>query len=113
MEQHVTIYSTPTCHFCQLAKEFLTEKNIPFTNFNVAEDAAKREEMINLTGQLGVPVIQISWLALTAKRLQQSLASRHSVKKQKLAHNQNRQSTPDRRFCCKSPRSSIDRTAPS
>jgi glutaredoxin 3 len=59
MEQHVTIYSTPTCHFCQLAKEFLTEKNIPFTNFNVAEDAAKREEMINLTGQLGVPVIQI------------------------------------------------------
>ncbi|MDB5225030.1 MAG: glutaredoxin-like protein YruB-family [Candidatus Adlerbacteria bacterium] len=55
----ITIYSTPTCHFCQMAKEFLTEKNIAFTNFNVAEDAAKREEMINLTGQLGVPVIQI------------------------------------------------------
>jgi glutaredoxin len=52
MEQHVTIYSTPTCHFCQLAKEFLTEKNIPYTNYDVSMDAAKRQEMIQMTGQL-------------------------------------------------------------
>jgi glutaredoxin 3 len=55
----ITIYSTPTCHFCQMAKEFLTEKGIPYTNFDVSVDAAKREEMIKMTGQLGVPVIAI------------------------------------------------------
>ena len=59
MEKHVTIYSTPTCHFCQLAKEFLTEKNIPYTNYDVSQDAAKRMEMVQITGQLGVPVIVI------------------------------------------------------
>ena len=57
--KNVTIYSTPTCHFCQMAKEFFAEKNIPYTNYDVSTDAAKREEMINLTGQLGVPVIVI------------------------------------------------------
>lgn len=55
----VTIYSTPTCHFCQMAKEFLNEHNVPFTNYDVSVDAAKREEMIQLTGQLGVPVIKV------------------------------------------------------
>lgn len=59
MDKTVTIYSTPTCHFCQLAKEFLTEKGIAYTNFDVSVDAAKREEMINMTGQLGVPVIKV------------------------------------------------------
>ena len=57
--KHVTIYSTPTCHFCQLAKEFFAEKNIKYTAYDVASDAARREEMINLTGQLGVPTIVI------------------------------------------------------
>lgn len=55
----VTIYSTPTCHFCKAAKEYLTEKNIPFTAYDVSTDTAKREEMIQLTGQLGVPVIVV------------------------------------------------------
>ena len=56
---HVTIYSTPTCHFCKEAKEFFVEKNVPYINYDVASDAAKRNEMIQLTGQLGVPVIVI------------------------------------------------------
>lgn len=59
MSKHVTIYSTPTCHFCHMAKEFFTEKGIEFTNYDVASDAAKRQEMIQMTGQLGVPVIVI------------------------------------------------------
>ncbi len=59
MDKTVTIYSTPTCHFCKMAKDFFAEKNIPFTNFDVSVDAAKREEMIQMTGQLGVPVIVI------------------------------------------------------
>ncbi len=60
MEKNVTIYSTPTCHFCKMAKDFFAEKNIPFTNYDVATDATKRAEMIELTGQLGVPVIVIN-----------------------------------------------------
>lgn len=57
--KQITIYSTPTCHFCQAAKEFFTEKGLVFTNYDVAADAEKREEMIKLTGQLGVPVIKV------------------------------------------------------
>ncbi|PIT91283.1 NrdH-redoxin [Candidatus Kaiserbacteria bacterium CG10_big_fil_rev_8_21_14_0_10_49_17] len=57
MDKKVTIYSTPTCHFCQLAKEFLKEKNIEFTDYNVAEDMEKRQEMMEKSGQMAVPVI--------------------------------------------------------
>jgi len=55
----VTIYTTPTCHFCKLAKEFFAEKNVEYTAYDVSTDAEKREEMIQMTGQLGVPVIKI------------------------------------------------------
>lgn len=55
----VTMYTTPTCHFCKAAKEFFAEKGVQFTAYDVASDAQKREEMINLTGQLGVPVIVV------------------------------------------------------
>ena len=59
MDKHVTIYSTPTCHFCKMAKDFFTEKGVQYTNYDVASDAQKRQEMIQMTGQLGVPVIVI------------------------------------------------------
>ena len=55
----VTIYSTNTCHYCNLAKDFFKEKNITYTEHNVGTDLEKRQEMINLTHQLGVPVIRI------------------------------------------------------
>jgi glutaredoxin-like YruB-family protein len=55
----VSIYSTPTCHYCNLAKEYFQANNVPFENFNVAEDTKKREEMLDLTGQMGVPVIRV------------------------------------------------------
>lgn len=42
-----------------MAKEFFTEKGVEFTSYDVASDAAKRQEMIQMTGQLGVPVIVI------------------------------------------------------
>jgi glutaredoxin 3 len=60
MEQKtVQIYSTPSCHFCHAAKEFFTAKGVPFTDYNVAQDLEKRQEMVDMTGQMGVPVIQI------------------------------------------------------
>ena len=55
----VTIYSTPTCHFCHMAKIFFKENNIAYTEHNVAADLAKRKEMIEKSGQMGVPVILI------------------------------------------------------
>ena len=59
MNKNVTIYSTPTCHFCQLAKEFFKEKGIEYTEYNVLTDLEKRQEMVDKSGQLGVPVIAI------------------------------------------------------
>ena len=55
----VEIYSTPTCHFCHMAKDFFAANNVAFTDYNVAVDTAKREEMMDKSGQLGVPVIVI------------------------------------------------------
>ncbi|MBX4189031.1 glutathione S-transferase N-terminal domain-containing protein [Candidatus Parcubacteria bacterium] len=55
----VEIYSTPSCHFCHMAKEFFTEHHIAFTDYDVASDISKREEMMDKSGQLGVPVIVI------------------------------------------------------
>jgi len=55
----VTIYSTPSCHFCHLAKDFFTENNVEYTEFDVASDLDKRKEMMDMTGQMGVPVIKI------------------------------------------------------
>ena len=58
-DKKVVVYSTPTCHFCQLAKAFFAENNIEFTDYNVAEDHAKAQEMVQRSGQMGVPVIFI------------------------------------------------------
>ena len=55
----VTIYSTPTCHFCHAAKDFFTENHVAFTDYNVGTDLAKRKEMIEKSGQMGVPVITV------------------------------------------------------
>lgn len=59
MDKNVTIYSTPTCHFCHMTKDFLKEKGIAFTDYDVAHDLQKRQEMIQKSGQMGVPVITI------------------------------------------------------
>jgi glutaredoxin-like YruB-family protein len=59
MDKTVTIYSTPTCHFCHAAKDFMNEHNITFTEVDVSTDAEQRQQMIEMTGQMGVPVIRI------------------------------------------------------
>lgn len=56
----VEIYSTSTCHFCHMAKEFFKEKGVEFTDYNVGLDPVKRAEMVEMSGQMGVPVIVIS-----------------------------------------------------
>ncbi len=58
-QKTVTIYTTPTCHFCQMSKEFFKENNVAYTEYNVATDMEKRQEMIDKSGQMGVPVVFI------------------------------------------------------
>ena len=57
--KNVIIYSTPTCHFCHMAKDFFKEKNVAFTDYDVASDAERRKEFMEKSGQRGVPVIFI------------------------------------------------------
>ncbi len=56
----VKIYTTPTCVYCKMAKDFFTKNSIAYEEKNVAEDMAAREEMVNKSHQLGVPVIEIN-----------------------------------------------------
>ena len=56
------IYSTPACGYCHMLKDWLTDKKIPFTDINVAADPSKGVEMIQKTGQMGVPVSVISFV---------------------------------------------------
>ena len=55
----VTIYSTPSCQYCKMAKEFFAKNNVSYEEHNVASDLKAREEMVNKSHQLGVPVIDI------------------------------------------------------
>ena len=55
--KNVIIYSTRTCHFCHAAKEFFKNNNVEFTDHDVSSNAEKRDEMVQKSGQMGVPVI--------------------------------------------------------
>jgi glutaredoxin 3 len=57
--KNVIIYSTPTCHYCALAKEYFKAHNVSYTEHNVASDMEQRKIMVEKSGQLGVPVIDI------------------------------------------------------
>ena len=59
MNKSVTIYTTPTCGYCKGAKEFLNANNVEFTEIDVSSDQARAKEMIEKSGQMGVPVIVI------------------------------------------------------
>lgn len=55
----VTIYTTPTCQFCKMVKAFFGENSIQFTEKDVTVDVQAQHEMIEKSGQMGVPVIDI------------------------------------------------------
>ncbi len=55
----IEIYSTPVCTYCAMAKEFFKKNKIAYTEYDVATDTAKKEEMIEKSGQFGVPVIVV------------------------------------------------------
>lgn len=59
MDKKVIIYSTPTCGYCHMLKDYLKEKNVDFTDYDVSQDQEKAQAMVNKTGQMGVPVVEI------------------------------------------------------
>ena len=58
-KKKVFIYSTSMCPYCEIAKDFFNKKGIEYTNYDIGSDVEKRREMIEMTGQMGVPVILI------------------------------------------------------
>jgi glutaredoxin-like YruB-family protein len=55
----VVIYTTPTCGFCKLTKDFLKKHEVAYTEHDVSADTAKAQEMVEKSGQMGVPVVMI------------------------------------------------------
>jgi glutaredoxin-like YruB-family protein len=55
----VTIYTTPSCSYCRIAKDWLRKEGISFTEYDVARDQSKAEEMVRRSGQMGVPVLDV------------------------------------------------------
>ena len=55
----VKVYSTPTCPWCKRAKEYLTQKGVEFKDIDVSEDHEAAHEMVEKSGQMGVPVLDI------------------------------------------------------
>jgi glutaredoxin-like YruB-family protein len=53
------IYSTPTCPYCKMAKDYLGEQGVKYEDFDVSEDQERSQEMVKKSGQMGVPVIDI------------------------------------------------------
>lgn len=59
MTKNVTIYTTPTCVYCRMAKEFFAKNSVQYTEHNVVDNEKAREEMIQKSHQMGVPVIDV------------------------------------------------------
>lgn len=55
----IKIYSTPTCVYCNSLKEYLKSKNMEYTDVDVSVNEKELEEMVEISGQMGVPVIDI------------------------------------------------------
>ncbi|UCC94541.1 MAG: thioredoxin family protein [Candidatus Omnitrophota bacterium] len=56
----IKIYSTPACPYCKMAKEYFSSKNVSYNDVDVSSDQAALEEMVKLSGQMGVPVIVVN-----------------------------------------------------
>ncbi len=59
MAKTVKVYTTSTCPYCTMVKTFLKEKNITFEEVDVGRDRIAAKEMVDKTGQMGVPVVEI------------------------------------------------------
>lgn len=56
----ITLYTTPSCSFCHKARDFFRKNQVRFTEYNIARDQRRADEMVRKSGQMGVPVIDIN-----------------------------------------------------
>ncbi len=59
MDKQVKVYSTPTCPYCIRAKQFLKDNNIIFEDIDVSSNEEAASEIVQKSGQMGVPVLDI------------------------------------------------------
>tara|TARA_Y100000592_G_C5297010_1_gene233624 strand:- start:83 stop:313 length:231 start_codon:yes stop_codon:yes gene_type:complete len=55
----ITVYTTPSCSFCNKVKKYLKEHRITFREYNIQKDQRRAEEMVKKSGQMGVPVLDV------------------------------------------------------
>jgi len=55
----IKVYSTPTCPYCKMVKEFLSSKSVEYQDIDVSVSQESLDEMISVSGQMGVPVVVI------------------------------------------------------
>ena len=78
---NVTIYSTPTCPYCKKAKEYFKEHSVEFTDIDVSENTDKQKEMVDKSGQMAVPVIDIGGTVIVGfdkGKIEDALEKMHS-----------------------------------
>jgi glutaredoxin-like YruB-family protein len=56
----VNVYSTQSCPYCVMVKNYLREKKVPYNDFDVGRDSRRADEMVRKSGQMGVPVVEIN-----------------------------------------------------
>jgi glutaredoxin 3 len=64
----VVVYSTPSCGYCSMVKDFLRKKQIPFEEYDVSRDQRRADEMVRKSGQMGVPVVDVNGRILVGYR---------------------------------------------
>jgi len=64
-QKQVKIYTTSTCVYCRGAKEYFKEKGIQYSEVNLSENPDKVQELVQISGQMGVPVILIDGKVIT------------------------------------------------
>ena len=64
----IVVYSTPSCPYCSMVKDFLRKKQIPFEDYDVSRDQRRAEEMVRKSGQMGVPVLDVNGRILVGYR---------------------------------------------
>lgn len=60
MENQINVYTTITCPYCAMAKKFLDEKGLSYKEFNVQNDEVAARRLVETTGQMGVPQIEVN-----------------------------------------------------
>ena len=78
----VTVYTTPTCGFCHQVKSYLARKGVPYAEKDVSRDRSAADEMVQRSGQMGVPVIEVDGQIVVGFNMQalEQLLSRQTAR---------------------------------